>query len=85
MTTTENGTPVIARTTVGRPKKGEYILQVNISRRVRGNYVKGTSRSLALLNAPWQEDEFMALVERMAKKAAGKSVPTKATTRVVQL
>ena len=57
------------------------MLQVNIRRAVRGKYVRGTSRSLNLLNAPWEVDEFASLIERMARKAAGKSTPSKATTR----
>jgi hypothetical protein len=70
---------------MGRPRKEEYVLQMNISHRVRGVYVKGSSRSLHILNAPWEVDEFASLVERLARKESGKSVPNKPTTRVVQL
>ena len=74
-----------ARKVMGRPKKEEYVLQVNITRRVRGTYVKGSSRSVVLQNAPWDEDRFAAMVERMARAAAGGKVPSKSTTRVVAL
>jgi hypothetical protein len=69
----------------GRPKKSDYELVVNISRKLRNKYIAGSSRSLRLTNAPWSEDEFMTLVERAATKAAGGSIPSKATTRVVAL
>lgn len=86
--TAENGVTTTAnRTTLGRPRKDEYLLQVNIARRVRGTYVKGSSRTVQFLNAPWTEDEFATMVERMGQKAAGKSLARlkKATTRTVTL
>ena len=86
--TQANGAIVVAgdpRKVMGRPKKDEYVLVVNIRRDVRGKYVKGSSRSINFVNAPWDAEEFSRIVERAAMSAAGKKVTGKATTRVVAL
>ena len=74
-----------SRLKIGRPKREECVLQVSIRRWVRGEYVKGTNRTLQFSNAPWEPEEFSRIVERAALSAAGKKVSKKATNRVVAL
>lgn len=86
---TSNGAVAVSESrkahVMGRPKKSDYVLQVSITRKLRNKYVKGSCRTLNLQNSPWEEDEFASMVERMAQKAAGKSIGRRPTTKTVTL
>ena len=83
--TEANGTTATPRVKLGRPKKEEYLLVVTIMKKVRGTYVKGSSRSLNFTNAKWEPSEFADLVERAARQASGSRLTGKPTTRTVTL
>lgn len=77
--------PKRAAPQIGRPNKSEYALVVNVQRKVRGLYVRHSSRTLVLKNAPWDVDRFAALVERMARKETGHAVEARPTTKEIVL